>query len=239
ARVSVHVHAVRDDDGVGVEMFNDRPPGVLGDGDPRADPFESRPGEGFGEGEHLRSFLRRVEGSHDRRLGAEQGDEGTGGHERFVDVDDVEVALRELPLSDARDPGAEREPSDRPVVFHRERLPNRGDVLRQRLLGSAGASTAPSWSRPRRRSARSRTWNCTPPGVSKEYGQTIPILMGPHRRPHWRPAQGGSHPDPRRNTSATYANLAGRRVGTRRNGQPTFASYGRHALLPGSPPARR
>src|SRR5699024_4900962 len=71
-----------------------------------------------------------------------------GGHERFVDVDDVEVALREPPLRDARDPGAEREPSDRPVVVHRERPPNRADVLRQRLLGIGwgehGDAVAPS-----------------------------------------------------------------------------------------------
>lgn len=43
---------------------------------------------------------------------------------------------------------------------------------------SAGASTDTSWPRPIRCSARSRMWNCTPPGTSQSYGQTMPIFTG-------------------------------------------------------------
>src|SRR4051794_3585860 len=43
------------------------------------------------------------------------------------------------------------------------------------VSSSAGASTLTSWPAPIRCSARSRTWNCTPPGTSNEYGQTMPI----------------------------------------------------------------
>lgn len=44
------------------------------------------------------------------------------------------------------------------------------------VSSSAGASTETSWPRRIRCSARSRMWNCTPPGTSQEYGQTMPIF---------------------------------------------------------------
>ena len=44
---------------------------------------------------------------------------------------------------------------------------------------SAGASTLTSWPSAISVSARSRTWFCTPPGTSKEYGQTMPMRMSP------------------------------------------------------------
>src|SRR2546428_2368397 len=45
------------------------------------------------------------------------------------------------------------------------------------VSSSAGPSTSTSWPSARRARARSTTWDCTPPGTSKEYGQTTPILI--------------------------------------------------------------
>src|SRR4051794_399425 len=44
---------------------------------------------------------------------------------------------------------------------------------------SPGARTLTWWPSAMSVSARSRTWFCTPPGTSNEYGQTIPIRNAP------------------------------------------------------------
>src|SRR5436305_4901538 len=49
---------------------------------------------------------------------------------------------------------------------------------------SAGASTLTSCPSASSVSVRSRTWFCTPPGTSNEYGQTMPIRMPPPLPPH-------------------------------------------------------
>src|SRR2546430_8033044 len=49
---------------------------------------------------------------------------------------------------------------------------------------SAGARTLTSCPSPISVSARSRTWFCTPPGTSNEYGHTIPTRMPPPLPPH-------------------------------------------------------
>ncbi len=57
------------------------------------------------------------------------------------------------------------------------------------VSSSAGASTDTSWPWRCSASARSRTWNCTPPGTSNEYGHTMPIFIA--RRPPHRPRPDG------------------------------------------------
>ena len=45
------------------------------------------------------------------------------------------------------------------------------------VSGDAGASTLTSCPRASITSASCSTWDCTPPGTSSEYGQTIPIRI--------------------------------------------------------------
>ena len=85
-------------------------------------------------------------------------------------------------------------PRDRPVVPDRNGAAGRRRCTRGcGVSSSAGVSTDTSWPWAMSASARSRTWNCTPPGTSKEYGQTMPIRTA-RRRVVGAPARAGRVP---------------------------------------------
>ncbi len=132
-RGGVDVDAVGDDLVAAAKPAPAGPGGRLGDGDPGREPVEeaagaNRVGDVVGEG------LGRVgvEGADDRGAGTESRVPADQRHHRLVDVDDVEVAVAELPARRQDAAGQRgREVGDGAVGADPDRAPERGEVIRQ------------------------------------------------------------------------------------------------------------
>ena len=182
----VDVDPVGDDHRVAAEVVDDGAPGVLGDRDPAADLLQRGLQQRVGRRHRPRAQVWRCGRSpRSARAAAQQASS-----DRLGDAGSCRCRTSNSPSRSHRPhPGggqrAEGEPGHRAVVADRDRAARR----RRRRAAAAWSSSAgrehadlvalgDGSARPGR-----ATWNCTPPGTSQEYGQTMPILTRPPGRP--------------------------------------------------------